>query len=246
MNPSRSSLGPSAFRTTHWSVVLAAARECDPEAEGALEALCLAYWYPLYVFLLRKGLDHTQAEDLTQQFFATKIVTRSIFSGIDPGQGKFRTWLLNSLQNMLRNEWDRQNAQKRGGGRECLSLDFQDVDGQYLHEPADNRTPEESYDRAWAVTVMRRALERLRKARTSQGEGDTFECYLSYLPGALDPPPHAVTAARLGKTVSAVKMAVKRLRRDYGQAVRREIAETLSPGADVEKELRTLLAALDS
>src|SRR3954468_24870878 len=88
------------FASTHWSLVLAAAKTASPEAEAALEKLCIAYWYPLYAYLRKGGHAPHLAEDLTQEFFASRIVSKRIFQGIQPGAGRFRSWLLTSLQNM--------------------------------------------------------------------------------------------------------------------------------------------------
>src|SRR5687768_8453345 len=118
------SLSPQPFESTHWSVVLAAAQTASPEAEDAMARLCTAYWFPLYAFLRRQGLDEEAARDATQEFFAQRIITKKIFSGINPAQGKFRSWLLASLRNFLVNEADWRNAQKRGGGIMHVPLDI--------------------------------------------------------------------------------------------------------------------------
>lgn len=232
------------FTSTHWSVVLAAARTQSPEAEKAMEALCIAYRYPLYAYVRRRGQSHEQAEDLTQSFFAERVLNKAIFRGVCQEGGKFRTWLLNSFQNFIRNDWERQSAEKRGGGRECLSLDFQDEEGRYLLEPAHEHTPEKLYDRAWAMTVLDRALQQLRMRYEESGEAATFEALASYLPGALAPAPYQLTAERLGKTEGAVKMAVSRLKREYGRALKAEIRRTLSEEGSVEEEFQQLLAIL--
>lgn len=236
---------PGQFGTTHWSVVLAAARTQSPAAEKALETLCIAYHYPLYAYVRRRGLSPPQAEDLTQDFFAERVISKLIFKGVSPEGGKFRTWLLNCLQNYLRNDWERQNAQKRGGGREALSLNFQDAEGKYVLEPAHEETPEKLYDRAWAMTLLERAWQRLRETYSLSGDAALFDSLASYLPGALDAVPYLQTAERIGKTEAAVKMAVSRLRREYGSALKVEIRRTLSEGGDPDEELRHLLAILE-
>ncbi len=235
---------PTRFETTHWSVVLAAARTHSPEAGKAMEALCIAYRYPLYAYVRRLGHRREQAEDLTQSFFAERVLNRLIFKGVCRDGGKFRTWLLNSFLNFVRNEWERQTAQKRGGGRECLSLDFQDEEGKYLLEPGHEETPEKLFDRAWAMTVLDRALQQLRATYEQSGEAGLFESLAGYLPGALDPAPYERTAEQVGKTEAAVKMAVSRLKREYGRVLKAEIRRTLSENGNVDEELQHLLAIL--
>ena len=176
--------GASCFATTHWSVVLSAAKSHSPRAEEALETLSLTYWYPLYVYLRRKGLDVHAAEDMTQDFFARRVLTGLIFKGVTPDRGKFRSWLLTSLQNFQRNEWDRQKAQKRGGDRPHVSIDLQDGEDRYLAEPSHDLTPEKIYERVWAMTLLDQAIETLREKYTANGADDLFGELKQFLPGA--------------------------------------------------------------
>lgn len=224
---------------------MAAARAESTEALQAMAALCMAYRYPLYAYARRRGLNHADAEDRTHDFFAERIIPGLIFKGVHPERGKFRTWLLNSFDNFLNQKWEREKALKRGGGHEHVSLDLQDADHRYLLEPAaPGETPEKLYDRAWAITLMDRALVRLRDNYERAGELPLFHCLARYLPGALNPPAYEETAQRLGKTEAAVKMAVSRLRREYGNVLKQEVRRTLSDVADVREELRHLAAAM--
>lgn len=234
----------SRFATTHWSVVASAARTHSPRAAEALETLSLTYWYPLYVYLRRKGLTAHEAEDMTQDFFARRIVTKLIFKGVTPDRGKFRSWLLASLQNFQRNERDRRNAQKRGGDQPHVSLDLRDGEGRYLAEPKHDLSPDKIYERTWAMTLLERALETL-GAKYAQDDNETFFDELKrFLPGALSTSPYAEVAARLDKTEAAIKMAVSRLRREYGSTLRDEIKRTVSTPEEVEEELQHLLSIL--
>lgn len=232
------------FASTHWSVVLAAARTASPEAEAALEKLCSSYWYPLYAYLRRGGHASHAAEDLTQEFFASRIVTKRIFQGVLPGAGRFRSWLLTSLQNMVKNEWEKEQAVKRGGAQPHLSLDFQSAEGRYLAEPAHNLTPEKLYERSWALVLLDLVMDQLQDKYRRDDKTDLFGELKMFLPGEQSTRSYAEVAARLSKTENAVKMAVSRLRQEYGQLLKAEIKRLVaSPGA-VEDELRCLLAAL--
>ena len=234
------------FASTHWSVVLAAARTASPEAQAALEKLCVAYWYPLYAYLRRRGHPPEEAEDLTQEFFASRVVTKRIFQGAEPGAGRFRSWLLTSLQNMVKNEWEKQQTVKRGGASPHLSLDFDSAEGRYAAEPSHDLTPEKLYDRAWALTMVELVVDRLREKYQAEDKAGQFDELKMFLPGEQSTCSHAEIAVRLGKTEDAVKMAVSRLRREYGQLLRSEIERTLGPAGVVEEELRCLLSALSS
>jgi len=235
-----------AFATTRWTLVAEAAMGDSPEAEEAMEALSLRYWFPLYAFLRRKGLKAEQAEDMTQEFFAQRILTKQIFKGSDRSRGKFRSWLLTSLQNFLNNERDKERAQKRGGGAVHLSLDFREGEERYLAEPFHNLTPEKIYARTWALTQLDATLDTLRDQYENRGQSALFDELKSFLPGAGAPPPHRVVAERTGKTEAAIKMAVSRLRREFGKALRGTIGSTVSDAAELEEEMRDLLNALTS
>src|SRR5215472_5620607 len=137
--------GPGAFATTHWSVVVHAGDSGSPETASAMERLCRTYWYPLYVFIRRKGYSHEDASDLTQAFFA-KFLEKLYLKSVDANLGKFRTFLLTSMTHFLANEWDRSQAQKRGGGERVISFDDQTAEERYRLEPVEQTTPETLYE----------------------------------------------------------------------------------------------------
>jgi RNA polymerase sigma factor (sigma-70 family) len=237
--------GPGHFATTHWSVVLAAAQTQSPEAEGALEALCRQYWYPLYAWLRRKGHSPHEAEDLTQEFFSRRIVTKYIFKGMQPTEGRFRSWLLTSLQNMVRNEWQKGQAAKRGGDHPHCSLDFESAEGRYMAEPAHDLTPEKLYDRSCATELLNLVANQIREKYRQDGKIDLFQELKMFLPGGHSTRSHAEVAARLGKSEDAVKMAVSRLRQEYGRELRAEVKRIVNHPDAVDMELRHLRAALE-
>src|SRR5262249_21728174 len=141
---------PAQFITTHWSVVLAATGSESAQAQEALATLCRSYWYPLYVYVRRKGYPVHDAEDLTQEFFA-RLVGNKLVSQFR-GEGKFRSFLLASLEHFLAKEWNRAHRQKREGGHTVISLDGLDAEGRYGLEPVEEVTAEALYDRGWAMT----------------------------------------------------------------------------------------------
>jgi len=232
------------FASTHWSVVLAAARTASPEAEAALEKLCMAYWYPLYAYLRRSGHSPHKAEDLAQEFFASRVVTKRILQGIQPGAGRFRSWLLCGLQNMVRNEWEKEQAVKRGGGQPHLSLDFQSAEGRYVAEPAHDLTPEKLYERSWALQLLDLTTDRLEANYRRDDKADLFEELKMFLPGEHSTRSYAEVAARLGRSEDAVKMMISRFRQEYGRILKAEVERIVDNPADVKDELRCLLGAL--
>ena len=127
------------FATTHWSVVLRAGEQSSPQSAAALEKLCHAYWYPLYAFSRRQGYPPHEAADLTQDFFLHLLATNALAS-VSAEKGKFRSFLLASLKNLLANQWNRAQCQKRGGGVTPFSLDEALAEGRYQLEPVDDST----------------------------------------------------------------------------------------------------------
>src|SRR3989442_7325339 len=148
------------FATTHWSVVVAAGQEDSTPARNALETLCRAYWYPIYVYVRRKGHGPDDAQDLTQEFFA-QLISKDLLRLADRNKGKFRTFLLGALDYFLAREWSRAHRQKRGGQFIFISLDQQTPEERYRLEPADTDTPEKKFLRQWALTVLKQAMDAL-------------------------------------------------------------------------------------
>jgi RNA polymerase sigma-70 factor (ECF subfamily) len=231
------------FPTTRWSRVVAAGGPDSPAARAALAVLCQAYWYPLYAFIRRRGHDADLALDLVQGYFA-RLLERRVLAAADPDKGRFRTFLMADCSHFLAHERARADAQKRGGGRVLVSIDAAAAEGRFRGEPAHGTTPERLFERAWAVTVLDGVLSRLRAEYARNGTSAVFECLKPVLtdgPAALS---YAMIAARLGTTEGAVQVAVHRLRRRYGILLRRQIATTVRDPAEVEDEIRALLAAL--
>jgi RNA polymerase sigma-70 factor (ECF subfamily) len=238
--PSKST-GPGAgvFATTHWSVVVRAGDSRSPEAAAAMERLCRTYWYPLYVFVRRKGHGHEDACDLTQAFFARFLEKRYLRS-VDAGLGKFRTFLLTSLTHFLANEWDRAQAQKRGGGVQIISFDEATAQDRYRLEPVEQVTPETIFERRWAQTVMGLVLDRL-AAETEEERFGVLKRFLLEDKGTVS---YEEAASRLGISVAAITSAISRMRARFRALLFEEIANTVESPDAVEQEIRHLLAAL--
>jgi|SRR6266850_2804815 len=228
------------FRSTDWSMIRCAAG-ADLAAEEALAKLCQGYWYPLYAFIRRRGYDCDDAKDLTQDFFA-HLLQDGFLQSADQRKGKFRSFLLTSLKNLLANDWDKKHAAKRGGNQVIISLD-DTAEDRYVHEPSHNSTPEKIFEQSWALTVIRAALERLKQQYMDAGKGDFFDGIQSYL-SEERVETYVDLAQRLHTTEGAIKMSVVRMRRHFGYLLRSEIARTVSDASEVEEELRHLFASL--
>ena len=232
----------SYFATTQWSMVLAVGQAGTADARRALAELCETYWPPLYAYLRRTGCSREEAEDTVQGFFAL-LLERDDLRDVHPERGRFRSFLLASLKHLLSNERDRARAAKRGGGRKIVSFDVEAGESRFAREPADRRTPESLFDRAWALTVLERVSRRLEAEQAAGGKGDRYAVLASHLPGGATEN-YAAAADRLGRTENAVKVAVHRLRQRFGELLREEIAQTVSGPEEVDDEVKALFAAL--
>jgi RNA polymerase sigma-70 factor (ECF subfamily) len=242
-NQSENETGAHEFTTTHWSVVLSAGRDSSTQASDALAKLCRTYWWPLYVFVRRQGYSPHDAQDLTQSFFA-RLLEKNYLSAVDPRKGKFRSFLLATLEHFLANEWRRAHAQKRGGRFTFVSIDAESAEQQYLQVPASNLSPGQLFEQQWAMTLLDQTLARLYEEFVASGKGALFGDLKIFLTGEKQAASYAELAAKLGMTEAALKMAVSRMRKRYGELLRAEIANTVANPAEIDEELRALFAAL--
>ena len=230
-----------AFVTTHWSVVLTAARNDTPRAQAALEHLCRMYWYPIYHFVRRRGHATHDAQDLTQEFFA-RLLEKNWIAHADQSRGRFRSFLLLVLKRFLAGEWHKANAQKRG--RPCLPLPMETAETRYASAPAEASTPEQGFEKQWALTLLETVLRQLRADYERDDRGRLFETLKPCLMGSREAQPYAALAADLKMTEGAVKVAVHRLRERYREHLQAEIAHTVASPAEVAAEMRHLFRVL--
>lgn len=232
------------FTTTHWSVVIAAGQRDSQKADEALEKLCRTYWYPLYVFLRRTGYTAHDAEDLTQAFFE-RVLQKDYLHAVDRSKGKFRSFLLATLQHFTSNHRRDGRAQKRGGHCSFISLNDESVEEQYLRSAFAGVSAEQSFERQWAMTLLEHVVARLRDEFVATDKAALFDELKIFLTGDKQAGGYAQLATKLGTTEAALKMAVSRMRQRYGELLRSEIANTVSNPGEVEEELRALFAALN-
>ena len=230
------------FDATHWSVVQQAGGAESPQADAARAKLCQAYWYPIYFYVRRLGHSPEDAQDLTQEFFA-RLLEKNYVQAADREKGRFRSFLLVLLKRFMANEWDRANRQKRGGGREVISLDAQDTEHRYLAEPVDTLSPDKAFERRWAVTLMAQVLQRLQQECAATGKAELFEELRPFLHGENEET-YDDLARRLQMPKATLKVLVHRYRQRYGELLRQEIAPTVSRPEEIENEIRDLRAAL--
>jgi RNA polymerase sigma-70 factor (ECF subfamily) len=236
--------GGGSFPATQWSLVLRAGANTDTHAHAALESLCRHYWYPLYTFVRQQGRDHHEAEDCTQEFLAQLLAADGI-QRARPERGRFRTFLLTGLRNFLTSEWRRAQAAKRGGGLTHLPLGPPGPEEPCQHEPADKGlTPEQAFDRTWALGMIDRAVLELRNEYGASGRAKVFDVLAPLIWGTDDSDAVARHAGQLGLTVNSLTVALHRARRRLGDRLRAMVAETVADPAEIDAELRHLVSAI--
>ncbi|HEY3913541.1 MAG TPA: sigma factor, partial [Verrucomicrobiae bacterium] len=195
--PSSASEEPRIFPNTRWSLVLAATKQNAPESAAALEALCRAYWFPLYAYVRRSGRSPHDAQDLTQEFFFRLLEKRWLDSA-DREKGKLRSFLIAALKNFMNKEWRRASAQRRGGGQLPTPLDTQFAESRY---PADNSgqlAVDETFDKEWALTLLDMTMKRLEKEFATANKSADFEALKGCLVATHGGIEYAEVASRLG------------------------------------------------
>jgi RNA polymerase sigma factor (sigma-70 family) len=233
----------TCFVTTHWSVVLSAREQASPQSAQALETLCRAYWYPLYAFVRRGGHSPPDAEDLTQGFFA-QLLEHNWIARAHRHKGRFRSFLLMAMKRFLANEWDKSQTIKRGGHIRLVPLPLDTAETRYSRETADTSTPEQLFEKQWALTLLESVLNQLREDYARDARAALFDALKPCLIGTRDAQPYAALAAKLSMTEGAVKVAVYRLRERYRERLKTQIAHTVATPSEVDAELQHLFRVL--
>ncbi|MFT4540227.1 MAG: DNA-directed RNA polymerase specialized sigma24 family protein [Planctomycetota bacterium] len=235
---------PDNFATTRWSLVHRARRDGDKAARAALAELCQTYWAPVHHYVLRRGYSEDEARDHTQAFF-TSLIEGGDFDAVDPQRGRFRAWLLGCANHFLANAEHHRQAWKRGGSHQVLSLDFDSVRGVAVTD-AKAESPEAAFEREWALAVLAKVLVELEQEYRGAGQAELFAALRPRLLPGEDCAPFQELASRFGRSAGALKTAAHRMRRRYGELLRRGVGDTLEDASGVEGEIQGLFDALSS
>jgi len=240
VNPD-SAEGPARkFHTTHWSVVLAAGEAGSDLAGVALSRLCQTYWFPVYAFIRKRGYSAEEAQDFTQEFFAG-FLEKNYVARAARERGRFRVFLMTSVENFLHNQHDRAQALKRGGGQKLLSLDYEDAEDRYQVEPIEESDPARIFEQQWAATLLETVLNRLRDEFSAEGRAGLFEELQAHLWGDSASIPYSRLAEKCGLKEGNIKTIAHRLRQRYRELLREEIAQTVAKPEEVDDEIRHLM-----
>ncbi len=227
------------FETTHWSVILTANSSANTAAAEAWERLAATYWYPIYAHIRRQVDCPEQARDLVQEFFAT-LIRRQSLARVAPEKGRFRTFLLTTLNYFLSDQFDRASAMKRGGGRVTVSFDAMEAEERCRHERISHDSPDRQFDRRWAAALIGRAFARLNQEQAEAGRAVQFDRLKEFLAREVAPGEYEAVAKHLGLTPNAVAASVRRLRLRLRELAFDEASKITTTLADAEDELRAL------
>ncbi|MFT6864023.1 MAG: RNA polymerase sigma factor (sigma-70 family) [Akkermansiaceae bacterium] len=227
------------FPHTRWSLILAA-KSGTPEARNeALSQLCQNYWYPLYVYVRRRGFDQHDAEDLTQDFFSL-LIAKDRIQLLSESKGRLRAYLLGAIKNHLSNARTKANAQKRGGGKTLLSLDLSLAEERYLVEPSTPESPESLFQLRWALDLLNSAFDTLEQEYRRAGKQLLFTTLKSSIGGDQQELTHAHFADTLGISVGNARVALHRLRKRYRHVLEELIADTVADTSEIADEIDAL------
>jgi RNA polymerase sigma factor (sigma-70 family) len=233
------------FVTTPWTEVLLARDQETPGAREALEQLCRLYWFPLYAHIRQSVNDPHNAEDLTQEFFRL-LIEKNYLGAVDRERGKFRSFLLVAVKRFLINAHKHANRQKRGGGQAHISLDVELAESRLNSELATGLSPEEIFERRWARAILDQTTARLHNEYAASGKSAIFDALNGFLTDESRFGDYAEVAKQLGMTASTVAVTVHRLRTRYKQLVREAVRPTVANPAEVDDEMRHLVATLSN
>lgn len=240
---SHTQVGRESFPKTSWTLVVAAGDPNHADCRTALVRLCETYWYPVYAYVRRRGYPEADAQDLTQDFFV-RILEGRYLNRADQNRGRFRSFLLHSCKFFLADQADRARAQRRGGGA-ILPFEISSGEERYRFEPLDSQTPEDIFERRWALMLLDRAVSRLEDEFTQHGSRRDFEKLKVFLLGQAEVP-YADFAREMGASEGRLKVAIHRLRKRYRVLFLKEITDTVADPAEVDSEIQFLFSVLKS
>jgi hypothetical protein len=235
--------GLREFPTTHWSQIFLASQPDQEAGLRALDRLLRDYERPLLVHLRHKfRVSEDQARDWLQGFVEKKILGQRLLSLAKEEKGRFRAFVRKALENYIGDEFDRQNSRKRNptGGLERLD------EATHAVTAAGPASPVCSADYEWAWTVIERAKERTRAFYDAQGTPRTWAVFCEGpLTDRQERPSNAELARRHGfASAKQVEGALITAQRQFGKQLRAVVAETVKDAADIEAEIRYLIAIL--
>lgn len=227
-----------AFPDTQWTLILDAASTQTADGRSALDQLCRRYWNPLHSYALSRGYSPADADDITQSFFA-RLLENKTHARAERERGRFRTFLLNAMQNFIANDKRDAARQKRGGGAEHDTIDI------HTESITTAQTPETIFEQKWAQAVIAAAISELENEHRAKGRADRFDVMRPLLSVRHDGDTAAL-AESLNVSVANFRKLLQGFRQRFGDLVREEIRRLVRDPAEVDDELAYLMRALQA
>lgn len=224
------------FPNTQWTLILQAASTQTSEGMAALDQLCRRYWEPLRAYVRRQGYKDADADDVTQAFFA-RLLEHGTHARAERERGRFRTFLLNAMQNFISNERRDATRLKRGGGVDHASID------EVADDLSTTHTPETIFEKEWAQALIASALAALKAEYQSKGQGKRFELLRPLLSVRHDGDLGSL-AVQMGVTTGYLRKVLHIFRYRFGDLVREEVARLVADPAEIDDELGYLMSVL--
>ena len=222
------------------------ARDADAgDAQAALDTLCRIYRPPVLAFIRRRGYDPATAEDLAQEFFV-HFIDRTFHANADPARGRFRNFLLTALKHFLFDAESGARAIKRGGGLRFSPLEPDNNGDREVLHVAGTDSPEQAFEREWAVALLSSALAQLRAEAANSGKLELFDALVEFVAERANRADYARVAEATHLHPNTIAVAVYRLRKRLRELVREEMAQTTAGPAAFAGELQHLDNAMNS
>jgi RNA polymerase sigma-70 factor (ECF subfamily) len=154
----------------------------------------------------------------------------------------YRRFLLDRLHAFLAADWRDSFAEEVVDRSLAVPSD---MEVRYQRDHADACSPDDTFQRAFALQVLHRAFRRLRNEAEQTAHIDMYDALEPYL--ACDPGPgeYESTGQRLGRRPIALALALNRLRQRFRELVSEELADTVGSADDLLAEQDALLAVLE-
>ena len=236
--------GGDRFPPTRRSVIEAVRSIDAEERESALEALCAAYWKPIYKYIrLRWNRPPDAAQDLTQGFFV-EVLERELLGKFDAKKSRLRTYLRVCVDSFVMNEDKAGRRQKRGGNVPHVALDFSGAEeelGAAAVDPAKIASPEsleDFFEKEWVRSLFALAVEDLRALCTARDRARTFRLFEAYDLEGNEKISYEQLSTEYAISVTDVTNALAWARREFRSIALQRLRELCGSEDEFQREAR--------
>jgi RNA polymerase sigma-70 factor (ECF subfamily) len=227
------------FPSTRWDLLADAARRGNPSPD-ALNEFSERYYAAVRAFIAAVRHSREDADDLTQRFFETAVLSGRLFAHADPVKGRFRAYLKQAIRNFLVDEHRRRMRTPQDGLRAPDAV----VDA--LSSAADQSPgPDEEMLKAWARSLIAMAVARLERACAEKQQEEHFALFRRrYMADADRPPSWRDLGQDFGLDEKTARSRADTAVRQFRVILRDLVATDIGAGADIDQELQEVMAIL--